>query len=264
MKTEVRNISPEVAKEMLRRNSKNRNLSEKHCEFLSKEMIIGNWMFDGQPIRFSTSGTLLDGQHRLNAVVKSGTTQQFLIVTGIESEAFKVMDTGKMRSASDVFMINGIKNSVSAAATTKCIMNYLLEDFTIKSRFKISNTEIVDYYNSNKGIAECVTRAAGLYKSFDKILPLSIIASFMYLTEQKNVEVSEVFWNKLCVGLSLEPKCPTNILRKKLISDRISTARLPLVDRMAFIIKSWNSFRLDKPMTILKWDKSNEDFPVIL
>ena len=116
---EVKQITPEMAEDYLRRNHNNRNLNEQQISYYAQQMRAGEWLYDGQPIRFSKSGVLLDGQHRLAAVVKSKTTQEFLVVSNIDPEAFKVMDTGKVRSAVDVFGIEGIPNHKEVAKITK-------------------------------------------------------------------------------------------------------------------------------------------------
>lgn len=264
MKTELREVTPNVAEEMLKRNANNRRLSENHVDFLSSEMLNGNWIFDGQPVRFSESGILLDGQHRLSAIIKSKISQELLIITGINSKAFKVMDTGKGRSASDAFGVNGIQNACGASAATRIIIKIEGGASSTVANYKMSNTSLLDYYNDNPKIGDSVSTSHAYYKAFDKILPLAYLSAFRYLTSEKNVEVSEDFWNKVCYGLALESKCPANILRKKLISDRISVYSLPKLEKMAMIIKAWNAYRRGQNMTFLKWVKASEKFPKII
>ena len=263
MKTEVRDITPEIAVEMLKRNQRNRNVSESHVRFLSNEMRNGNWMFDGQPVRFAEGGRLLDGQHRLSAVVESETTQSFLIVTGIDPETFKVMDTGKNRSASDVFSIEGIDYAKHVSATTRIIYRLSRGDAESGSR-KMSNTDILEYYNQNPKIAEFVKDSQRLYVEFDRVLSQSYIAAFKYLMADKNITDSESFWNKVCTGIGLEEGNPTSVLRKKLIHDKMSKASLPLSERNAIIIKAWNNYRKGGTIKFLRYNKESEKFPVII
>ena len=150
MRTDVRLITPLVASEMLKRNSKNRSLNEGHCNYLAQQMNSGQWQFDGQPIRFSNSGTLLDGQHRLNAVVKTGKSIEFLVVTGIESSAFKVMDTGRNRNGADCFSILGVEYSAEVSACARMIINYNRKRYSNESGAnKVTNTDLLDWYNNN-------------------------------------------------------------------------------------------------------------------
>ena len=123
MKTEVRTITPVVATEMLKKNLNNRKVSENHVRFLAEEMRNGNWLFDGQPLRFDEDNVLIDGQHRLNAIIKSQTSQNLLIVTGLKKESFKVMDTGKNRNAADALSINGEQYYSTIASCAKVYYN---------------------------------------------------------------------------------------------------------------------------------------------
>ncbi len=268
MKTEIRDITPKVAMDMLKRNVSNRKLSKAHANFLAKEMMIGNWTFDGQPIRFSEAGGLLDGQHRLTAIVESDSTQKFLVVTGINSEAFAVMDTGKNRSGGDVFSINGVKNPNSCAAATKIILlHHNGRNSTrggLKGRVKPSNTDLINYFNEHKDIEQLVADSNNLYLSFQKILSLSVIAGYKYLMAERDVVASEDFWRKVCTGLGLEEGSPIIALRNKLMQDKMSKASLPATEKKAIIFKAWNAYRKGEKVQFLRWNKENESFPELI
>jgi len=265
MNTEVREISPKIAAEMLKRNPNNRNLSKPHVNFLAREMMFGNWMFDGQPIRFSEAGGLLDGQHRLSAIVESGTTQQFLIIKGIDSEAFKVMDTGKVRSAADVFNINGIVNAASASSTTRFIMAHESGYGSASTQgAKISNTEALDYYKKHPKIEGYVGSSRAYYNGFNKILALSHVSAYRYLMAQKNATKSDEFWNKVCYGLGLEKGCPAGVLRKKLIEDRMNSTSLNGFDKKAIIIKAWNAYIKGQTLVYIRYNRELESYPEIM
>ena len=264
MKSELRLITKSIAEQMLKRNFNNRRITDSHVEFLSQQMIKGQWLFDGQPIRFTTDGRLLDGQHRLSAVVKSDTSQQFLIVTGIESNAFKVMDTGRVRNAGDVLSIEGVSSYTNVAATIKSILNHKsgLNSKGGESH-KTTNTDILNFFNDNKSIEQMVVDNTKLYISFNRVLPLSIISSMMFLMNEKNAVYSESFWKKVCNGTGLEDGSPIKALRDKLINDKLSKTKMTIRDKRAVIIKAWNFYRLDKKIKLLKFDSDREKFPLI-
>ena len=264
MKTEVRKITPSIAKEMLKRNQGNRNVSDVTVTFYASQMISGDWMFDGQPIRFNNSGRLLDGQHRLSAIVESGTEQQFLIITGIASEAFKVMDTGRNRNSCDVFKISGIP--YSSQVSTSCRIVYLLTNNNqrVEGSKKISHSILLDFYNNHTRILDCVKKSENLYIEFSRVLSWSHIGAFMYLFGEKSLTDSEDFFRKLCTGLDLRIDSPIYILRKKLLSDAISVTKLPRNDKYALIIKAWNSYRKGNQIKFLRWNKETEKFPSII
>jgi len=264
MKTEVRLITPLVASEMLKKNSKNRSLNDSHCNYLTQQMNSGQWLFDGQPIRFSNSGTLLDGQHRLNAVVKSGKTIEFLIVTGIESSAFKVMDTGKNRNGADCLSILGVEYSAEVSACARMVINYNKKRYSNESGSnKVTNTDLLDWYKKNNAIIDKIRFSENLTKEFSRVLSKSYLASLLHLFSEKNVIQAENFIRKMCTGLDLELDSPIYVLRKRLILDKMNKAKLPSSEKMALIIKAWNNYRLNNSVKFLRWNKASEDFPII-
>jgi hypothetical protein len=54
------------------------------------------------------------------------------------------------------------------------------------------------------------------------------------------------------------------VLRKKLIEDKMSKARLPQREILALIFKAWNAYRLDKKIKVLRWNKEIEKFPNLI
>lgn len=265
MKTEVRTISPVVATEMLKRNVGNRRLNVNHVKDLANQMKKGNWMFDGQPIRMTESGAVLDGQHRLNAIIKSKIPQDFLIISGINSEAFKVMDTGRLRNAGDVLGIKGYENSAHIAATTRLILTHLggINGRT-RSDIKISNTDILNFVEDTPVLIDICKSSNKFYVDFNKVIPVTQIAAYRYIFNQKNIIASKEFWSGVCFGLGLENGSPLKVLRDTLTRDKISKTSLTSREKKAIIFKAWNAFRLGKSIKFLRWNKESEKFPELI
>lgn len=268
MKTEIRTITPKVATQMLKRNTGNRKLTESHMRFLSSEMKKGNWLFDGQPIRLTSGGAILDGQHRLNAVVNSGTSQKFLIVSGIPTSSFKVMDTGKVRSGSDVLSIKGYDNYAQLSAAVKFILSHNLgnnsDGSATNGSNKISNSDILNFAEATPGLKDIMRESNSLYKSFNKVLPSSQIGAYKYLFNQKDVVKSKSFWDEVCNGLGLVKGSPAKVLRDRLLKDKIDKTSLPSREKKALVIKAWNAYRQGKDIKFLRWNKESEKFPEII
>lgn len=262
MKTEIREVTPMVAAEMLKNNNNNRRLSEKHVNFLSQEMNNGNWLFDGQPLRFDGFGRILDGQHRLNAVIKSKTCQKFLIVSGLTQETFKVMDTGKIRNAADAFSILGAQYSTDLSSVSRFILSFKIGEGS-HTKTKISNTDLLNWYEQNPIINEMIITASNLNTESGKFITRSTICSFLYLFSERHQEQAKDFIYKLCTGLGVELKSPIYALRKKLISDKMNTLKMPPRYKNAIIIKAWNLCRKNKTAVYLKFSET-EKFPTIL
>lgn len=65
-------ITPEMAEEFLKHNTRNRNIRLPYVEELATYMRQGKWDVTHQGIGFYEDGTLFDGQHRLHAIIKAG------------------------------------------------------------------------------------------------------------------------------------------------------------------------------------------------
>src|SRR5688500_13425048 len=91
-------ITPQMAKDWLAANTHNRKLRDHHVVALSRDMKAGRWHDTGTPIKFDRAGVLLDGQHRLEAIVLADVPIQMWVFRGLESEVQDYMDTGLRRS----------------------------------------------------------------------------------------------------------------------------------------------------------------------
>ncbi|CAH2605605.1 conserved protein of unknown function (plasmid) [Rhodovastum atsumiense] len=88
----IETITPDRAEEYLAHNRGNRNIVQSHVAALARDITAGQWMFNAQPICFSRSGRLLNGQHRLSAVLEAGQPIEVLVMRGLPEEAFETYD----------------------------------------------------------------------------------------------------------------------------------------------------------------------------
>jgi len=265
IKTELRLITPAIAKDMLKRNFGNRRLNLRNVGFLCKEMKIGNWKFDGQPLRFTASHQLLDGQHRLEALIEADMSLEFLVITGVNPDAFTVMDTGKNRNSSDIFSIEGIENYSNVAAATRMIcMTQNGKHADTYGAYKPSNTDLLDFYSENKSISKYVENADFLYRSFNRVISTSHIAAYGFLMAELNVQESEEFWKKVCTGVGIDEGCPTGALRSKLIADKMSLKKIPRNDKKGLIFKAWNFYRKGADVKFLRYNAQTEGVPELI
>ncbi len=93
MNTVTMLVTPEIASEWLEKNTRNRNLNNKSVDALAKLMVDGKWLLTHQGIAFSPDGVLLDGQHRLAAICKSGISQTMQVTFGLKEETRMVIDS---------------------------------------------------------------------------------------------------------------------------------------------------------------------------
>ncbi len=101
-------ITPEMAVNWLEKvNTHNRPLSDAHVARLARDMKEGNWLLTHQGIAFAPDGTLLDGQHRLWAIVEANVSVEMHVWFNVTPEALMAVDTGKTRGLADVLHLGG-------------------------------------------------------------------------------------------------------------------------------------------------------------
>lgn len=105
MKPKIVYVTPAMAQEWLRKNTNNRRLREGTVEGLADAIRRGEWIVSHQGIAFGKSGRLLDGQHRLHAVVRAGIAVEMMVTFDEDDEAFKVIDIGLKRQSYDILDI---------------------------------------------------------------------------------------------------------------------------------------------------------------
>jgi hypothetical protein len=95
----VLDITPSMAARWLEGNTHNRPITQGHVERLAREMKAGRWRMTHQGIAFSPNGRLLDGQHRLWAVVMADVTVPMRVFFNEPGENIECFDGGLVRSA---------------------------------------------------------------------------------------------------------------------------------------------------------------------
>lgn len=109
-------ITPEMASDFLSQNQGNRAIRRSWVMELARRMSEGEWEITHQGIAFDTLGNLVDGQHRLHAIVLSGASVTMAVTSGIAPKGAigLPIDEGVKRSISDQL---GIPKGITTAAT---------------------------------------------------------------------------------------------------------------------------------------------------
>jgi hypothetical protein len=254
-------ITPSLAKTFLEANVCNRKIKEKVVIKYASDMQKDLWIEDTfEPIKFSKTGKLLDGQHRLLAVVKSNKAVNFHIVDNLKEEIFSVLDSGTKRNASDVFGISGIKNATLIPAIIS-FYNRIKSGSNGNNHDNQTNIHLIECYNEREEFWQMTSnKTQSWYDSFSRILQPSIIGGMYAHFYDLNSIQAEDFFNQLC-----NQKNPTNStilnLRKKLFDDKIATRKMGIQIKNALIIKTWNYYRNNEIIKVLKYDIEREKFP---
>lgn len=235
---ERRNIGPDEARELLALNTANRDISAFTLTRYVNDMQGGLWRFNGEPIILAVSSSgalrLLDGQHRLQAVVRSGCTVPFLVVTlaaedGISvDDVFSTINQGKTRSLRD-YMRTSIEgaslSSTGLRALVAGIQGLLIVDFLISTGHNRFSTmtlpQRIQHYQAHRDDAEW---AAGVRIDQPKslqALPAGVLAAGIAMHRVVPVE-TDTFFRSVLTGEMLRSVDPAYALRQALISRAVA------------------------------------------
>jgi hypothetical protein len=259
-------ITPFQAKGLLEANVKNRRVKQPVVKRYADDMANGKWKQDtGETIKISENGVILDGQHRLLAIVKSNVSLYFHVAYDVPDDSFDVIDTGSVRNASDAFVVYGIKNSnaLPSMISMHHALKYDIPHGSQKNR-KPTNSDILKMYLDHEEFWQNIgKKAMNWYEAFSKILQPSVIGSFFAFFSEINADASVEFMNQLCTGQDIKNNSIA-LLRQKLIQDKLSVRKMPPYLKYALIIKTWNYFRSGEKIKILKFDVERDNFPVAI
>lgn len=113
-------VTPELAKKWLEGMVENqRNPSERSVLKYSRAMSEGKWE-TASPLSFNSEGQLIDGQHRLLAVIKAKRSIDFIVLHGLAKTAIHALDMGVSRTAAHLARLKGLSLTNAHLAVLNC------------------------------------------------------------------------------------------------------------------------------------------------
>lgn len=257
IRVNVVTITPQLAEELLGKNPKNRKISRTNYNTVRRAIEHGEWELNGEAIKLSQDGTVLDGQHRLMAVRDTGISIQSLLIEGLPDGTQETMDTGKSRSLSDILAIRGEANAPALAAL---IRRFVLADrygfvtaFSAgASGYPLTNREMSDWLEANPWVREYVHPGRAVAKK----TPIGgALAGFLIRTfDALDAEDSAFFWERVKDGVNLSEDNPIYALRKAfvpIVEDSRGERNQKYIG--ALTVKAWNDYRSGRPRSLLKF-----------
>lgn len=199
-------------------NNQNRNTNASHIERLTSAMESGAWRVTHQGIAFDEDGELVDGQHRLFALIESKTKQVFLVSEGWPSDARSATDEVWRRQLRDHLKIMGVERDrpdlVSAVLN---VLNFHVEGTKAKLSFDEARALLAKY---EAGVRWAVENAAGSKRGY----PSSsiVIAAFVFAYARSPAAVQECY-DRLVDGDGIRKGQAIHTLREFLTKNPIRT-----------------------------------------
>jgi len=258
-------ITPLIAEEWLKRQPKNRNINEIKIARFVKMMANNQWDENtGESIKFDVDGNLINGQHRLIAIIKTGITLNLSVAYNCSKEAIYLIDQGG-RTINNGFQIKGVKYYSLAVPLIKAILIYkktnrlysalqLAKDNNGDARksclknqsFNITDIDIYNYYDSNINYIERIINDYAVISKWKvklvKFLPQSYFVKLAAILELEGARYNNIYE---FLGFLVQQeeggvraiKQVRNIIMG---SSRNKTSKLTSHTITEYIIRAWN------------------------
>lgn len=219
-------ITPEVARNLLNINDENnRKVNPRVVASYANQMVKGLWHEDsGETIKISQSGKIIDGQHRLHAIVKASQLQSelgkgkfhhlnMLIISGVPDSAKQSIDDGFKRTLGNAFDMSGkaLKNQSAVNGALKvlytlrgCAVEGLHYD-TITSR-RVSTAEMMNFYDALPKFKEVATKYFSTFK-YTKVgytIPSGMALALYYLFHDVDADKTYSIFKTMETGIPFD------------------------------------------------------------
>ncbi len=255
-------IGPELAEQMLAANCMNRSIAGSIVEKYARDMRDGRWQLNGQTIKISADGKLLDGQHRLEAVKKAGRPFKVIVVRGVLTSTFGSLDAGRRRALNEILRDREEVNTTVLASALRWLW-MLRHEVLLAANTSPTNGEMLEILEESPGIRDSIkfTSAAR------DIISGGMSADMHYNFSRVDATYADEFFSRLIDGVNLDAKSPIYLLRERLLKNKGSyRLRMAENERAALTMKAWVAFKEGRSMQLLAWRNrgaAREGLPLI-
>lgn len=260
-------VGPDLARKWLEQNVSNRQVRPARVKEYTKAMTDGRWLYTADPIRFDVDGRLIDGQHRLLAVVKSGTEQQMHVVRGLAREAQDAVDTGAARTASDALKVRGFKHGPQLAVTVP-IVNWLLKGGGFAASY--SRDDAVYWVGVHEGLDDTVDLAVKNRNLLPcQLAPYAAAHYAARAVSQDRAATDAFFVDQLVETIGLTTGAPALATRRYLLGQREDKKPATKEVKAAVVLallEGYKQFRAGHTLSTLKAPRGGwpVDDPVVV
>ena len=291
-------VGPVLAQKLLDNNiGNNRKVNKRRIASYAEQMQKGLWQPDtGEAIKFS-GGKLIDGQHRLLAIIKACEEDTYkqvhniddlrfsgiemLFMTGIPKKAFVALDDGKKRSLSDAFRIQGleVKNQsfINSALNLMQYTNISSKEnkhySAVSRNITLSKTVSIEAF---KNLPQFKSSTERFFKNFNatkirSVMPTGVALALYYLFNDLDEELTFHIFKTLETGRAfandygVEDKSPAMMIHKLLSRQKQLQIRVEAWKSMSLFLWAFTASierKTDLPPRHIQWKWNNEN-PII-
>ena len=241
-------VTPDMAEEWLSGlNVNNRHFSSRLSDLYAKSMLEDRWYVNGETIGFSTDGRLLNGQHRLSGIVRSGQALWLLVVRNLEPVSQETMDGGRKRRAGDVLSLLGYANYNALASAARLTLHLGTPDMPRV----FSNADVVGAVEAYPGLV----KVSQMTLPSVPLSPSPKIYTYWRITEVAPVRGVEFF--ALLESLANLPEdSPILALHKRLVAygveGKAGDGWTRRQETVAMVFRAWNAWVSGHSLSVIR------------
>ena len=196
-------MTPKKAKYILAHMKGNRSISRGTVEAYKQDMMAGNWDESvGSAISIDENGILRDGQHRLLAIIESGSNVRMWVCRGVSNEG--IYDCNRKRSNTDQMAISrsNYENVYKTHRYISVARALIILSTNDSTRRTVTSKEIIDFTDEHKNDLD------GFFLNFPQSSPaktgVAVVIFSLFTAYMAGVDLSKLihFWDVLTTGMS--------------------------------------------------------------
>ena len=138
-------MTPEQAQQIIEKNTHNRKVRKSRVAKYALAMRHGGWKLSHECVAISPDNTIVDGQHRLLAVIEAGVPVWMTVAFDVPMDVQEVIDDGAPRSMADALTlgtsIDGVVDS-NTAAIARVVLQF---NFRSKAPSRLETIDIMKH-----------------------------------------------------------------------------------------------------------------------
>lgn len=268
----IETVSPAKAKSYLETSEGNRPLSKAAVRSYSDTMKQGKWMLNGIPIIFDTGGHLIDGHHRLEAIVQAGIPVTMNVCRGVQKEAFTTFDCGLHRNLGQLLAMQGIPNYNTVASVVSTNTNLVRCGRILanngKQHGRVTNNDFYENYSRDpKDFQEAAVFGRYMY-AVARIMKAAWVGGlYYYLSHTGSYDKDYVrsFFSSVCNLQTSDINSADKLREYILTNDRKNESMRMRTDHLfAIVVKAWNAYVTNKVVNRYNFNAEKEDYPKLI
>jgi len=246
-------INPAQAAELLTRNTHNRKIRHGVVEKYVREIKNGEWFPSASGIGFDGTGTLVDGQHRLKAIVDSNTSATLCCVIGLPRAVQEKVDRQAKRSLVDCFTLSGLVTAGAPEVSLGTCLARIVLGGTVGRNVDIADVDVKEALSNHRPAIDFVLFNMRPAIGTKGLARAGVLAALVNATEINKTKTLS-FIEKFLSGENMTNDNPPMRLRKYFLSitgyHSGGSAQMDDYERSCYALKAWfdgrniNSVRL--------------------